>query len=43
MNEDIKSFMHNQIWDFSKLPKGKNTLQNKWVYCLKEEYDGSKR
>ena len=34
---------HNQTWDLIKLPASKTTLQNKWVYKLKEEAGGRKR
>ena len=35
--------MHNQTWDLVRLPAGKTTLQNKWVYRLKEEDGGKQR
>ena len=36
--------MSNQAWLLAELLKGKKkTLQNKWVYRIKEEHDGSKR
>jgi len=41
MEEEMDSLMHNQTWDLIKLLVGKTTLQNKWVYRLKEE-DGGK-
>ena len=37
----MDSLAHNQTWDSAKLPAGKTTLENKWVYRLKEE-DGGK-
>jgi len=43
MNEEMDSFMHNHTWDLFKLLVGKTTLQNKWVYRLKEEDRGKKR
>ena len=43
MEEDMDSLIHNQTWDLVRLPVGKTTLQNKWVYRLKEEYGGKKR
>ena len=42
MEEEMDSLMHNQTWDLVRLPTGKSTLQNKWVYRLKEE-DGRKQ
>ena len=42
MEEEMDSLMHNQTWDLVRLPAGKTTLQNKWVYRLKEEYGGKK-
>ena len=41
MEEEMDSLMHNQTWDLVKFPAGKTTLQNKWVYSLKEK-DGGK-
>ena len=43
MKEEMDSLAHNQTWDFVRLPVGKTTLQNKWVYKLKEEDGGRKR
>ena len=40
MKEEIDSLIHNQNWDLVRLPAGKTTLHNKWVYRLKEEYGG---
>jgi len=37
MEEEMDSLMHNQTWDLVRFPAGKITLQNKWVYKLKEE------
>ena len=42
MEEEMDSLMHNQTWDLVRLPAGKTTLQNKWLYKLKEE-DGGKQ
>ena len=36
----MDSLMSNQTW---LLLKGKKAFQNKWVYRIKEEHDGSKR
>ena len=33
--------VNNQTWDLVRFPAGKRTLQNKWVYKLKED-DGGK-
>eukprot|EP00253_Pinus_taeda_P026012 PITA_26012 len=43
MKEEMDSLVHNQTWDIVRLHVGKITLQNKWVYRLKEEYGGRKR
>ena len=43
MEEEMDSLIHNQPWDLVKLPAGKTTLQNKWVYRLKEEDGGKQR
>ena len=43
MGDEIKSLQKNKTWSLTKLPEGKKVLQNKWVYRLKEEPDGSKR
>jgi len=43
MEDEIKSLQKNKTWSLTKLPKGKKVLQNRWVYKLKEEPDGSKR
>ena len=43
MKEEMDSLAHNQTWDLVRFPAGKTTLQNKWVYRLKEEDGGRKR
>eukprot|EP00253_Pinus_taeda_P016959 PITA_16959 len=43
MKEEIDSLAHNQTWDLVRLTAGKTTLQNKWVYRLKEEDGGKQR
>eukprot|EP00253_Pinus_taeda_P030397 PITA_30397 len=43
MEEEMDSLMHNQTWDLVRLPAGKTTLKNKWVYRLKEEDGGRHR
>ncbi|KAK0573601.1 hypothetical protein LWI29_010645 [Acer saccharum] len=43
MNDEMKSLVSNQTWELAKLPEGKKALQNKWVFRIKEEHDGSKR
>ncbi|KAK0578126.1 hypothetical protein LWI29_005411 [Acer saccharum] len=43
MKDEMKSLVSNQTWELTELPKGKKTLQNKWVFRIKEEHDGSKR
>ena len=43
MNEEMESLVRNQTWDLVDFPTGKRSLQNKWVYRLKEEEGGKKR
>eukprot|EP00253_Pinus_taeda_P007649 PITA_07649 len=43
MKEGMDSLAHNWTWDLVRLPARKTTLQNKWVYKLKEEDQGRKR
>ena len=43
MEDEIKSLQKNKTWSLTKRPEGKKVLQNRWVYRLKEEPDGSKR
>ena len=42
MKEEMDSLLKNNTQDLCKFPTGKKTLQNKWVYRLKEE-DGGKK
>jgi acyl-CoA reductase-like NAD-dependent aldehyde dehydrogenase len=42
MKEEMDSLVNSQTWDLVQFPEGKRTLQNKWVYKLKEEYGGKK-
>ncbi|KAH9699706.1 hypothetical protein KPL71_024470 [Citrus sinensis] len=37
MEEEMKSLHQNQTWELVKLPKGKRTIGNKWVYTKKQE------
>ena len=41
MQEEMKSLCENHTYDLVKLPKGKKTLKNKWVYKLKTENNSS--
>ena len=43
IKDEMKSLISNQTWELAKLPEGKKALQNKWVFRIKEEYDGYKR
>ena len=43
MKDEMNSLLKNKTWDLCKLPLGKKTLQNKWVYRLKEEEGGMNR
>ena len=42
MKDEMDSLLKNKTWDLCKLPVGKRSLQNKWVYRLEEEYGGKK-
>jgi hypothetical protein len=42
MKEEMDSLVNNQNWDLVQFLARKTTLQNKWVYKLKEE-DGGKK
>ena len=43
MKDEMDSLLGNQTWELTKLPIGKKSLHNKWVYIIKNEHDGSKR
>ena len=43
MKDEMDSLLGNQTWELTELPVGKKALHNKWVYRIKNEYDGSKR
>jgi len=43
MKDEMRSLQKNKTWSLTKLPEGKKALQNRWVYKLKEEYDGTRR
>ncbi|KAH9323328.1 hypothetical protein KI387_017967 [Taxus chinensis] len=43
VDEEMDSLEQNQTWDLVKLLACKRTLQNKWVYRIKEEEGGHKR
>ncbi|KAJ0494593.1 putative RNA-directed DNA polymerase [Helianthus annuus] len=43
MNDEVSSLDKNKTWVLVKLPPEKRALQNKWVFRIKEEHDGSKR
>ena len=36
------SLLENETWELVKLPKGRKSLQNKWVYRIKHEGEGKK-
>ena len=41
MQEKVRSLLKNHTYDLVKLPQGKKSLRNKWVYRLKTENNGS--
>jgi len=43
MKEEMECLAHNQTQDLVRLHVDKTTLQNKWVYKLKEEDEGKKK
>ena len=43
MDEEMDSLVRNQTWYFVEFPTAKLSLQNKWVYRLKEEDGGKKQ
>jgi len=43
MRDEIESLRKNKTWVLTRLPDGKKALQNKWVYRVKDEPNGSKR
>ena len=43
MKDEMDSLLKNKTWELTTLPEGKKALQNKWVYRVKTEHDGSKR
>lgn len=42
MEDEIKSLHENQTYELTKLPQGRITLKNKWVYKIKHEENGQK-
>ena len=42
MKDEMDSLLGNQTWELTLLLVGKKVLHNKWVYRIKNEYDGSK-
>jgi len=43
MKDEMSSLLKNKTWELTTLPEGKKAMQNKWVYRVKTEHDGSKR
>ena len=41
VQEEVRSLLENHTFDLVKLPQGKKSLINKWVYRLKTENNGS--
>ena len=42
MEEEMNSLQENKSWELVNLPKGRNSLQNKWVYKIEHEGDEKK-
>lgn len=40
MQQEIKSLKKNGTWTFTNLPKGKQTIDSKWVYKVKYKPNG---
>ena len=43
IQEEMDSLHKNHTRELTPLPKGKKVLQNKWVYRIRQEHNGSKR
>ena len=43
MKDELDFLLGNQTWELTELPTRKKALQNKWIYRIKNEHDGSKR
>jgi len=43
MKDGMTFLQKNKTWSLTKLLEGKKTLQNKWVYRVKEESDGRRK
>ena len=41
MKNEYDSLIENNTWELVELPKGKNVVNNKWVYKTKFKLDGS--
>ena len=42
MQEEMDSLLENKTWELVKLPKERKSLQNKWVYRIKQDGEGKK-
>jgi ATP-binding cassette subfamily B (MDR/TAP) protein 1 len=42
MEEEMQSLLEKKTWELVNLPKGRKSLQNKWVYKIKHEGEGKK-
>lgn len=40
MDEEYKSLIENETWKIEELPKGKNAIKTKWVFCTKNGVNG---
>ena len=41
MKEELDAIKANHTWEVVPLPKGKYTIDCRWVYCVKRKQDGS--
>ena len=42
MEEEMVSLLKSKTWEVANPPKGRNILQNKWIYKIKHEGKGKK-
>ena len=40
IKKELKSLEENQTWEIAELPEGRNTIDSKWVFVIKDEISG---